>query len=199
MNSATPMRTTAMSFISEDTAKFFMKAPDNNMLQFVLAKKVILVEGDAEFIMMDAFCRRVLNHSLSEQGIDVISVEGKSFKRYLEIAKVLKMRVAVITDNDGNYDENITAAYQGYMDNEFDNIKIYSELDNERYTFEVAIYRDNQTACDELFESGRRTLSILNYMLANKAEAAFKLLTEKSDTIVTPQYIKNALEWVSAS
>lgn len=47
MNSATPMRTTAMSFISEDTAKFFMKAPDNNMLQFVLAKKVILVEGDA--------------------------------------------------------------------------------------------------------------------------------------------------------
>lgn len=199
MNSATPMRTTAMSFISEDTAKFFMKAPDNNMLQFVLAKKVILVEGDAEFIMMDAFCRRVLNHSLSEQGIDVISVDGKSFKRYLEIAKVLKMRVAVITDNDGNYDENITAAYQGYMDNEFDNIKIYSELDNERYTFEVAIYRDNQTACDELFESGRRTLSILNYMLANKAEAAFKLLTEKSDTIVTPQYIKNALEWVSAS
>lgn len=149
--------------------------------------------------MMDVFCRRVLNHSLSEQGIDVISVDGKSFKRYLEIAKVLKMRVAVITDNDGNYDENITAAYQGYMDNEFDNIKIYSELDNERYTFEVAIYRDNQTACDELFESGRRTLSILNYMLANKAEAAFKLLTEKSDTIVTPQYIKNALEWVSAS
>ena len=115
-----------------------------------------------------------------------------------DIAKVLKMRVAVITDNDGNYDENITAAYQGYMDNEFDNIKIYSELDNERYTFEVAIYRDNQTACDELFENGRRTLSILNYMLANKAEAAFKLLTEKSDTIVTPQYIKNALEWVSA-
>lgn len=147
--------------------------------------------------MMDAFCRRVLNHSLSEQGIDVISVDGKSFKRYLEIAKVLKMRVAVITDNDGNYDENITAAYQGYMDNEFDNIKIYSELDNERYTFEVAIYRDNQTACDELFEDGRRTLSVLKYMLANKAEAAYKLLTEKSDTIVTPQYIKKALEWVS--
>ena len=156
------------------------------------------MEGDAEFIMMDAFCRRVLNHSLSEQGIDVISVDGKSFKRYLEIAKVLKMRVAVITDNDGNYDENITAAYQGYMDNEFDNIKIYSELDNERYTFEVAIYRDNQTACDELFEDARRTLSVLKYMLANKAEAAFKLLTEKSDTIVTPQYIKNALEWVSS-
>ena len=147
---------------------------------------------------MDAFCRRVLNHSLSEQGIDVISVDGKSFKRYLEIAKVLKMRVAVITDNDGNYDENITAAYQGYMDNEFDNIRIYSELDNERYTFEVAIYRDNQTACYELFEEGRRTLPILKYMLANKAEAAYKLLTEKSDTIVTPQYIKNALEWVSA-
>ena len=198
MNSATPERTTAMSFIDDETAKFFMKAPDNNMLQFVLAKKVIMVEGDAEFILMDVFCHRVLNHSLSELEIDVISVDGKCFKRYLEIAKELKMRVAVITDNDGNYAENITAAYQGYMNNEFDNIKVFADENNERRTFEIAVYNDNKNDCDELFEGGRRTLTVQEYMLANKAEAAYKLLSQKSETLVAPPYIRNALVWVSA-
>lgn len=41
--------------IDEDTAKFFIKAPDNNILEFVLSKKVILVEGDAEFLLMESF------------------------------------------------------------------------------------------------------------------------------------------------
>ena len=168
------------------------------MLQFVLAKKVILVEGDAEFILMDTFCKKVLNHSLSEMGIDVISVDGKCFKRYLEIAKFLRMHVAVITDNDGNYAENITAAYQGYMNNEHDNIKVYADGNNRRRTFEVAMYEDNQTDCDALFEGDRRTLTVQEYMLANKAEAAYQLLSQKSESLVTPQYIRNALEWVNA-
>lgn len=197
MNSAEPARTTSLGFIDEGTANFFMKAPDNNMLQFVLAKKVILVEGDAEFILMDAFCKRVHNHYLAELGIDVIAVDGKCFKRYLEIAKQIGVKVAVVTDNDRNYDENITASYNGYMNNEYANIKVYADPEDERYTFEVAVYNDNTAGCDELFGADRRTLSVLNYMLANKAEAAYQLLIQKGETIVVPQYIKEALEWVN--
>ena len=197
MNSAEPAKTTSLGFIDEGTANFFMKAPDNNMLQFVLAKKVVLVEGDADFILMDAFCKRVHGHSLAEMGIDVIAVDGKCFKRYLEIAKQIGVRVAVVTDNDRNYDENITASYNGYMNNEYANIKVYADTNNERYTFEVAVYNDNTIGCDELFGADRRTLSVLNYMLANKAEAAYKLLTQKGETILVPQYIKEALEWVN--
>ena len=198
MNSAEPAGTVSLGFIDERTAKFFMKAPDNNMLQFVLAKKVILVEGDAEFILMDAFCKRVLNHTLAEQGIDVIAVDGKCFKRYLEIARQIGVKVAVVTDNDRNYAENITASYNGYMNNEYANIKVYADTNSDRYTFEVAVYQDNTADCNELFGADRRTLSELEYMLANKAEAAYKLLTEKSETIVVPQYIREALVWVNA-
>ena len=198
MNSATPTQTVSLDFIDEGTASFFMKAPDNNMLQFVLAKKVILVEGDAEFILMDTFCKKVTGHPLSERGIDVISVDGKCFKRYLEIAQVLKMKVAVITDNDGNYEENITAAYQGYMNNEYPNIKIFADEDGDRRTFEIAVYRDCQADCDALFDGGRRTLTVQEYMLANKAEAAYQLLSQKSETLVTPSYIREAIEWVNA-
>ena len=198
MNSATPNIVMTMDFIDEGTASFFMKAPDNNLLQFVLAKKIILVEGDAEFILMDAFCLKVLGHSLSELGIDVIAVDGKCFKRYLELAKVLNMRVAVITDNDGNYAENITAGYNGYMNGEFDNIKVWADTDDKRRTFEIAVYEDNSAECDALFLPRRRTLTVQDYMLANKAEAAYELLSKKSDTIVPPQYIKEALVWINA-
>lgn len=198
MNSAEPVGATPLCFVDDPTAKFFMKAPDNNMLQFVLAPKVLLVEGDAEFILMDAFCKKVLGHTLFEQGIDVIAVDGKCFKRYLEIAKRLGNKVAVITDNDKNYVENITAAYSGYMNNEFANIKVFADSDNERYTFEVAIYRENTADCDNLFVADRRTLTVVEYMLSNKAEAAYKLLTQKEETLIVPQYIREALTWVNA-
>ena len=197
MNSSTPDKTESLDSIDEGTAAFFMKAPDNNMLQFVLAKKVLLVEGDAEFILMDNFCNKELNDSLSKLGIDVISVDGKCFKRYLEIAKVLKNRVAVITDNDEDYDENIKNAYDGYMNNEYSNIKVFADFDNNRDTFEVAVYQDNKDICDELFSERRRKLTVQKYMLANKAECAYKLLTRKADTLVAPQYIKDALVWVN--
>ena len=106
--------------------------------------------------------------------------------------------MAVVTDNDKNYAENITASYNGYMNNEHSNIKVYADTNNERYTFEVAVYQDNTVDCNELFSAERRTLSVVDYMLANKAEAAYKLLTQKSETINVPQYIRDAFVWVNA-
>ncbi|WP_350636635.1 TOPRIM nucleotidyl transferase/hydrolase domain-containing protein, partial [Pseudoalteromonas sp. GW168-MNA-CIBAN-0100] len=58
----------------EDTAKFFMKAPDNNVLEFILSAKVILVEGDAEYILLDSFYSLVTDSSLEADDIHVISV-----------------------------------------------------------------------------------------------------------------------------
>ena len=84
------------------------------------------------------------------------------------------------------------------MDNECANIKVYADTNNDRYTFEVAVYHDNTADCNELFGADRRTLSVEAYMLANKAEAAYKLLIQKSETINVPQYIREALEWVNA-
>lgn len=197
MNSVNPKSAISLNSIDIDTAKFFMKAPDNNMLQFVLAQKVILVEGDAEFILMDAFCKIVLNHTLAELGIDVIAVDGKCFKRYLEIANLLGLKVVVVTDNDKNYKKNILESYNCYM-NEHTNTKICADDNDDRYTFEVALFQDNEAECNELFGEFRRTLSVIEYMLANKAESAFRLLTNKSDSLTVPKYIKDALEWINA-
>jgi predicted ATP-dependent endonuclease of OLD family len=174
--------------LSEETAKFFMKAPDNNILEFVLSEKVILVEGYAEFILMDAFFRNATKDELSNSDIHIISVGGISFKRYLELAKLLDIKTAVIRDNDKNHQENCINNYDSYVG---DNIKIFFEKEDEKYTFEVSIYSSNKAVCDTLFNNNTQ-----EYMLKNKSKVAFELLDKKADEIITPNYIKEAIQWI---
>lgn len=181
--------------IDETTSKFFIKAPDNNILEFVLSKKVILVEGDAEFILMESFFNKVKGTALELSDIHIISVDGTSFKRYLEIAKVLKIKTAVVRDNDRDYQSNCIDSFSDY--NAFNFIKVFSEEDPELSTFEISLYNANHAICDELFLADRVKLSVLKYMLKNKAEVAFQLLDKKGNEIVTPTYIKSAIEWIS--
>jgi putative ATP-dependent endonuclease of OLD family len=92
-----------------------MKAPDNNLLELALCKKAILVEGDAEFILMDAMYKNsAIGACTDADGIHVISVDGTSFKRYFELAKPLGIKVAAVRDNDGDYQANCVANYADF-------------------------------------------------------------------------------------
>ena len=137
--------------LSVSTSKFFMKAPDNNILEFVLSKKVILVEGDAEYMLFDLLYSTNTGKALEEDNIHVISVGGVSFKRYMDLAKILSIKTAVIRDNDRDYQANCIDNYIGHVS---EGIKVFSDADNNRYTFEVCMYEDNKAICDELFSGG---------------------------------------------
>lgn len=195
LNSNSSKQPLHLSDVDEETAKFFIKAPDNNILEFVLSKKVILVEGDAEYILMESFYKNVKSSLLENEDIHIISVDGTSFKRYLEIAKVLNIKTAVIRDNDGNYQANCIDNFSDFSSYSF--IKVFFETDLNLTTFEKSLYTQNQTICDQVFAPGRKTLTVLEYMLKNKAESAFQLLDKKADEVVVPLYIKEAIEWIS--
>jgi predicted ATP-dependent endonuclease of OLD family len=183
----------SLDSIPNDTAEFFMKAPDSHVLELILSKKVILVEGDAEFILTEAFFTKIASQSPEEANIHIISVGGTSFKRYLEIAKILNIRTAVIRDNDGNYQDNCIDRYSEYA---CDHIRVFADIDNERHTFEVCVYADNNAVCESLFVDSRRTNDVKEYMLKNKTEAAFLLLKNKKDELTVPKYIQDAIEWI---
>ncbi|MFF5380304.1 ATP-dependent nuclease [Pedobacter suwonensis] len=178
--------------LPSDTAKFFIKAPDNNIMEFILSKKVILVEGDAEYILMEAFFEQEGN-SLEDSDVHVISVGGTSFKRYLDIAKLLKIKTAVIRDNDTDHQTTCIEAYKDYVS---DIIQVFYDPDNNRSTFEICVYEDNKAICDSMFSGGWKKLSVQEYMLKNKADVAYELLDKKSDAIVAPSYIKDAVKWI---
>lgn len=179
--------------LSSGTSDFFMKAPDNNVLEFVLAGKVILVEGDAEYILMEALFKLVTGNELDATDIHVISVGGTSFKRYMELAKLLGVRTAVIRDNDGEYQANCVDRYADYVAN---NIRVFSETDDEITTFEISIYRNNTAMCDGLFSGGRIKLAPQEYMLKNKTTSAMRLITEKAEELIVPDYIRDAIQWI---
>ncbi|WP_298940613.1 AAA family ATPase [uncultured Psychromonas sp.] len=181
--------------LTNETSKFFMKAPNHNILELVLSEKVILVEGDAEYILMERLYEIVKGHSASQDGIHIISVGGTSFKRYMELSKLLNIRTAVIRDNDKDYQNHCIGNYQDYIT---DCIAVYADLDNGRYTFEVCMYGDNKVLCDKLFSGGRIQLDPQEYMLKNKTKAAFNLLEEQHNDLIVPVYIREAIEWISA-
>jgi len=188
--SGNPVR---LQSLTKDTYEFFIKVPDSNILEFLLAPKLILVEGSAEYILMGAMYKRITGSEIDDSGVHVISVNGLSFKRYLEIGKLLGKKIAVIRDNDGNYDENCVQNYADYSSN---SIKIFSDTDNNKMTFEICFYQSNSSLCDEVFKSGRRKLTVQSHMLSNKADAALEILLKKGNEIQTPVYIKEAIEWI---
>ncbi|WP_426392268.1 ATP-dependent nuclease [Variovorax sp. R-27] len=180
--------------LPDDTAMFFMKAPDNNVLELALCSKAILVEGDAEFILMEALYKKhAEGGSLDGDGVHVISVDGTSFKRYFDLAKVLKIKVAAVRDNDGAYQEICVTNYADY---DLPTIKVFADPNDKRYTFEICMYEDNKAVCEEQFAAGRKTLTVQQYMLKNKTDAAFLLLEKNEDALVAPAYIQDAVTWI---
>lgn len=184
-----------LKHLSDETAHFFMKAPDNNVLEFALARKVILVEGDAEFILIEAFYKSLTGKLPEDDGVHVIAIGGTSFRRYLELARLLGNRVAALRDNDGNFQQNCVERYATVLSQD---TRVFADDNDTRSTFEISLYQDNAALCETTFSGPRRRLTVQEYMLASKAEAAFSLLHGHGDTLSVPAYIREAIEWISA-
>ena len=172
--------------LENDTAKYFIKAPPVGIIDFILSPKTILVEGPSEFMLMESFYEHLTGSKPEDDNVNILDIRGLSFKRYLEIAKLTKSQVAVVTDNDGNYEKNCIEKYNDFKS--LKNIKIFFEKDNSKKTFELVLFGDNADTCGELFKDAQ-------IMIANKTESAYKLLTSDL-TLNVPQYIRNAVEWI---
>lgn len=182
------------SSLDKDTTNFFNRQTNSNLLQFVLSNKVILVEGPTEYILMEYFYKKINNVKSYNDGVSIISVNGLSFLRYLEIASKLNIKTAVITDNDGNYDKNINEKYKEILKS---NIVVFSDKDNVNRTFEISLYNDNK----DIINESKITTSPdkLSFMLNNKSEWSVRmlqLLEGGEIEIKIPNYIKDALEWI---
>ncbi|KMK76287.1 ATP-dependent nuclease [Alkalihalobacillus pseudalcaliphilus] len=192
---------TRLEQLNSDTANFFEKAPDNNVLNFILSKRAVLVEGDAEYILMNEFYKYVQSNEPYAEDISIVACGGKTFKRYLEIAKILDKKVAVITDNDHDYEKNITEYYSSFVT---EKIRIFADKEDLRHTFEVSLYEYNKTFIDDNLKSHNMSKGVQHYMLSNKAEAAFRLLCVFTDNnentsldyFEIPTYIKDAIVWI---
>ena len=174
-----------MEMLDKETNDYFMKAPIIDILKIVLTNKIVLLEGPSEYILFDKFYRKIFGHSYIDDKIEILDIRGLSFKRYLNVIKLLNTKVAVITDNDQFKDKRIEYLEEYEQD---DKVKIFTEKDPELHTFEVVLYEKNK---DILSQYG---LSI-DKMLKDKTDSAFKILTNNIDVEV-PNYIEEAIKWI---
>lgn len=171
-----------------DTAKYFMKTPPASIVEYALAQKALLVEGPSEYMLLDKFYQSITGHAPEDENVHVIDVRGLSFLRYLEIARLTGSKVAVVTDNDSDYQTHCVNKYAAFVGDA--NIKVFYDSDNTKRTFEIILYGDNSALCDSLYGNGAQ-----DYMLKNKTEAAYMLLSQEQP-ITVPDYIKRAIEWI---
>lgn len=187
---------TNLSALAEDTQNYFRKLPGFDTLRLVIAKKPILVEGPSdELIVQKAFMMQNENKLPIEDGWDIITVRGLSFKRFLDISILLEKEVFVVTDNDGNYTENICNKYKDYLSHDF--INICADTDEDFATLEPQIVNVNtlediNTILGKDFDSKEDAIAFMTKS-ANKTECALKLFETDIDWVI-PKYILNAIE-----
>lgn len=195
----------SLSNISQDTAKFFKKLPNNYFLQLVLANKVIIVEGATELMLIPYFYKFITGRDICTDNVSIIPGNGVSYERYVEIAKLLKKRVAVITDNDKS--ERKIEQLKDFNTKSND-IKYFTEQDINNWTWEVCLLNKNRNmledlinpkeGCEYLYKGKNMGDPILGYMLNNKVEIAYKIVEyiEEGGFINIPDYLKKAIEWI---
>lgn len=190
----------SMKNLSEDTFKFFKKLAGYDTLRLILCKKAILVEGDSdELIVQRAYMDNHNGKLPIHDGIDVITMRGLTFKRFLEISKSLKKVTAVVSDNDGDFDA-VVNKYREYENETYIKICIDNEIDtggleNFNYnTLEPKLLKENNVELfNEIFKTSYDSdEEMLNYMHSRKSECALAIF-ESDHSIKYPEYILKAV------
>lgn len=192
----------SLSGVDKAVAEFFVRADDNAFLQLLLSKKVFLVEGATEFLLLPYFYMQLIGHTIEEDGISVISCNGISYEKYLAIAKGTGKRIAVITDNDKKT-SNITKADEFNRNNELQHIFMGATIED--WTWEICVYNVNKAALDKMItvQAGADYLfhgndygKVAGKMLNNKVDVAYQMLMS-GKVFEVPQYIKDAVKWIN--
>ena len=202
------LRITKLCNLSSETYSFFKKISGYDTLRFILCKRAILCEGDSdELVIQKAYMQLNDGRLPIEDGIEVIAV-GISFLRFLEIADCLKIKVAVVTDTDGDL-EAIDEKYENYIGENkknYVNICIDRQIDCGDLKIKDKDYNYNTLEPKLLKTNGLKKLNAIlgtkydsdadlqKYMKHHKTECGLKIF-ETRETVTMPKYILEAVRW----
>jgi len=207
--------TKRLDSIDKDTAKRLKRMPGYDTLRVVLAKKVILVEGPSDEILLK---KRYLSlHSVlpEKDGIDIIVVRGIGFRNYLNVGCEVGNQIHVVKDNDGSYSSKVQPLIDEYAD--YKNINFYSVSDDDNLnSLEPALFAANGKSVKQLDEYAKIALSTKtnnNYKKISgienkiqflkgwfhqsgnkKVDSAIRIF-ENADSIYYPKYLDDALNF----
>lgn len=98
LSNGTPARFGALEY---DTIRYFQKLSGFDTLRVILADTIVVVEGPSDEIVFTRFFNDRFGCEPLDCGVDVMSINGVSFRRCFELAALLKRSLFAIRDNDG--------------------------------------------------------------------------------------------------
>lgn len=186
-----------------DLYNYFYTTTDYPTLRLALCKSAILVEGPTDEMIVQYHLRK-LHKDIFQDGVELLAVGGVRFKNFITLAAALNKKVAVITDNDGQSQQEIE---NRYIDDEISSIKDYVSVftceDKADTTLEIAFVNKNKDRASDLANIIRKkeekddSLEKLKmFMLNNKTMWAYRLLESNNTSFETPDYISKAISWI---
>lgn len=192
--------------LDEETISFFKRRDDIDFLRLLIAKKIILVEGAAEYILMQTFIKKVLNENMSDY--EIISMRGRYYDPFIQLVEFSQGKMAVFTDNDADVEGSSRIDKIEENNKAYSSTKIFCDKNIENFTFEVSEYEINKEKIDNEvpINSGAKTFNYnkkqmvskqLAFMLNHKSQSAIIMLPKYEDgTYRVPAYIEEGLKWL---
>ncbi len=177
-----------------EESKYLAKRPNFDILKILLAKRVILVEGTTEEMLINTYLQK------NEKNLNMaeVIVTGKGFKRFLDIWKLINSntdkKIGIVRD----YDNQLNAKEEH---EEYDDDKNIFVRTTERYTLEDDLVNqgNNKEELEKIFKDELGKVEITEYLKSNKAEAMYKICNEILDNnanIELPKHIKEIIDKV---
>lgn len=201
--------TKSLNNVSAESAAFFRRTDNMDILRFILSEKAIVVEGHSEYILLPKLITNTFGDTVDGYKIDIFSGGGVTYKHYVEVSKVINNKLLVVTDNDKEQEiiNEINVNNQKFKSDNY-GIKIVCDESIDNYTFEVCLYNENKKVIEDHYTIGKGTKAEyegkeipqkLAYMLKNKTLSAMKLAEEfkKSGDLRLPKYIGGGIEWLN--
>ncbi len=183
--------------LEKDDYKYFFKSTDYATLRIILCKAAILVEGPTDEMVCHYYMRKI-GREVFHNGIELMAVDGVSFKHFIALAKDLKIKIAIIRDRDKGTIEDYNRLYFG--DKPHDDMKIF--IDKDQPSIEQSFVYINEKKLQKLSDTVRckkikddTPEKLIEFMVNNKTEWAYRLL-EGDESLDVPQHIIDAFNWL---
>lgn len=177
--------------LESETIRYFKKLSGFDTLRLILADLMVVVEGPSDEIIFNRFFYDYFGREPLDCGVDVMAVNGVSFKRCFELAKLLHKPLFALRDNDGHSIEHWKNDFGDYLEEGKRCIFVGDpDLGN---TLEPQIESaQNNALLKQIFPKVRLD-SIAKWMQknGNKTKAALAI-AESDHTLNPPEYFKEA-------
>ncbi|OIO13618.1 MAG: hypothetical protein AUJ54_15970 [Ignavibacteria bacterium CG1_02_37_35] len=189
-------------YIPKESKNYLSRFLDATKSTLFFARKVILVEGISEQLLIPEFFEITYNQSMEQKGISLINVGGVAFEHFLRILKEgYFIKGLVLTDSDS---ETCAKHRTDSLERAYRNIKYISICKTQKSTFELDLIESNSKEIGKEFllgaflktrrNKGKQVKKQIGNNEITDSKDFFKNIYEKGKVNYKAEFAMNLLE-----